>query len=185
MAEEQAPIQLSELWALVKWLVRAFLWAAKWGFLLLVAVMTGFRLFAPETYWTADAGWSYEIPLAFFYAILLAIWLQRRGVWGIAAWPLAFVVMTLAYVSISRNFGARGFWAYRLTIDVETPEGLKSGSTIARVRMSDNDIRVPAFGAGSCSLWSEATVVDLGARGRLIALLPRGRVEALPRGAGL
>ncbi len=77
MAEERAPIQLSELSSLLKWLARALLWAAKWGFLSLVAVMTGFRLFAPETYWTADPGRVYDVPLAFFYAILLAIWLQR------------------------------------------------------------------------------------------------------------
>ena len=144
-----------------------------WSFVLLVAVMTGFRLFAPDTYWTSNPGWSYEIPLAFFYAILLAIGLQRWSVLGIAAWPLTFIALPFAFIAY-HDFWRSSFWAYRLTIDVETPEGLKSGSSIAKVKLSDIVIRGFAFG---CSLWSEATVVDLGARGRLIALLPRGNTD--------
>jgi hypothetical protein len=78
-----------------------------------------------------------------------------------------------AYAQLWRS----SFWAYRLTIEVETPEGLKSSSSIARVQLIDNDISYSSpFGFG-CNLWSEATVVDLGARGRLIALLPRGRTD--------
>ena len=68
-------------------------------------------------------------------------------------------------------------WRYKMTVEVETPEGLKSGSAVREV-----DIKfLYHFNPGSnsqyvvrASVIGEAVVVDLGARGAAFAVLPSG-----------
>ena len=57
-------------------------------------------------------------------------------------------------------------YRYRMTVEVETPEGLRSGSTVIEVKNGSG----PTGGVGS-SVRGEAVAVDLGARGILFALL--------------
>jgi hypothetical protein len=65
-------------------------------------------------------------------------------------------------------------WAvrYRLTLDVETPDGVKSGSSVIENLWTRDDYAIPR-----ASVWSkdrgEAAVVDLGPRGLLFALLAK------------
>ncbi|MEN7538512.1 hypothetical protein [Aurantiacibacter flavus] len=63
-------------------------------------------------------------------------------------------------------------YRYRLTVEVETPEGLKTGSSVIEVKTSvaGRNI-VPMPGAVSHRVRGEAVMVDLGARGVLFALL--------------
>lgn len=60
---------------------------------------------------------------------------------------------------------------YRITVSVETPEGLKTGSAVREVYVQDQ----PSFGIElnhpSQRLHGEAVVVDLGKRGVLFALM--------------
>ena len=88
---------------------------------------------------------------------------------------LAVLAMTIATAVL---WGAGFFhdgtpdYRYRLTVEVETPEGLKTGSSVIEVKTSvagRNSIPVP--GAVSHRVRGEAVTVDLGARGVLFALL--------------
>lgn len=63
-----------------------------------------------------------------------------------------------------------GSWRHRLTIEVETPEGTKSGSSVVEVRVADVPKLTPEMGA-SISVRGEAVTVDMGERGSLFALL--------------
>ncbi|MCB1592941.1 MAG: hypothetical protein KDI90_10880, partial [Alphaproteobacteria bacterium] len=61
-------------------------------------------------------------------------------------------------------------WRYRVTVEIETPEGLKTGSAVHQLsnraplfRWSEN-INPPSFEG-------EAVVIDLGERGKVFALL--------------
>jgi hypothetical protein len=77
---------------------------------------------------------------------------------------VGFVVWGFLYPS--------GSWRYRLTIEVETPEGTKSGSSVVEVRVADVPKLTPEMGA-SISVRGEAVAVDLGVRGVLFALLSK------------
>lgn len=89
--------------------------------------------------------------LALFFALLIA---AVAGLW------------TWAYPSAT--------WRYRLTLEVETPEGLKTGSSVIEVQVKDG----PSFnpeGARMVFVRGEAVAVNLGARGVLFALLSSER----------
>lgn len=63
-------------------------------------------------------------------------------------------------------------YRYRLTIEVETPEGLRSGSGVLSVRSyRAGEYSIPTPGAISHRLRGQAVMVDLGRRGTLFALL--------------
>lgn len=63
-------------------------------------------------------------------------------------------------------------YRYRLTVEVDTPEGLRRGSSVIQVKTQDI-IGFPGPDAGGIrtSVKGEAVVVDLGRRGLLFALL--------------
>ncbi len=63
-------------------------------------------------------------------------------------------------------------YRYRLTVEVDTPEGLKSGSSVIEVATSKGSkYSIPSPGALSYKVRGEAVTVDLGSRGLLFALL--------------
>lgn len=63
-------------------------------------------------------------------------------------------------------------YRYRLTVEVETPEGLKTGSSVIEVRTSvAGRYSIPMPGVVSHRVRGEAVTVDLGSRGNLFALL--------------
>jgi hypothetical protein len=59
-------------------------------------------------------------------------------------------------------------YRYRLTVEVQTPEGLKTGSSVIEVHSS---LSGPLHPGIDSSVRGEAVAVDLGARGILFALL--------------
>lgn len=69
-------------------------------------------------------------------------------------------------------------YRYRLTVEVDTPEGMKSGSSVLKV---DNWISPrfpgPEAGGPQAKVTGEAVAVDLGPRGALFALLRSGDVD--------
>lgn len=67
-------------------------------------------------------------------------------------------------------FLASGSWRYRMTVEVETPEGLKTGSAVREVSVTESPRLTPEMTA-SRKLKGEAVAVDLGKRGVLFALL--------------
>jgi hypothetical protein len=57
-------------------------------------------------------------------------------------------------------------WRYKITVEVETPEGLKTGSAVRQLRQY-TDIKIGDTGGGSAGTSGEAVVVDLDQRGKL------------------
>lgn len=88
--------------------------------------------------------------------------MKKFAVIMLSIFAAAYAAWVIAYPS--------AVWRYRLTIEVETPEGLKTGSSVIEVQVKDG----PSFnpdGARTVFVRGEAVAVDLGARGVLFALL--------------
>lgn len=82
---------------------------------------------------------------------------------------LVAIVVVNALDAKSEMFTS-GKWRYRMTVTVETPEGVKTGSAVREVRVDRGLKLLPEMGA-SVELTGEAIVVDLGKRGVLFALI--------------
>jgi hypothetical protein len=77
----------------------------------------------------------------------------------------AVVAYYLAYPSYTHR--------YRLTLEVETPQGIKTGSGVIEARISTGNVILSGGGART-SLEGQAVFVDLGGGKNLIALLAGG-----------
>lgn len=93
--------------------------------------------------------------------------MKRRGVLALL---IAGAAMSLT------GCGAAGeelpIYRYRLTVEVETPEGLKTGSSVIEVRtMIAGRNSIPTPGAIGRRARGEAVTVELGAHGTLFAIL--------------
>ncbi len=66
-----------------------------------------------------------------------------------------------------------GSWRYKLTVEIETPEGIKSGSAVRQVNAYTNIAKWvnPGVRAISYDVKGEAVVIDLGERGVVFALI--------------
>ncbi|MBW7910911.1 MAG: hypothetical protein H3C49_06520 [Alphaproteobacteria bacterium] len=85
--------------------------------------------------------------------------------------PLVFVlILSLGGCFFGGDTYASGSWRYKLTIAVETPEGLKTGSAVREVKATYIKSPFPEAKA-SRSVEGEAVVVDLGQRGVVFGLL--------------
>jgi hypothetical protein len=73
-----------------------------------------------------------------------------------------------------------GQFRYRLTVEVETPEGLKSGYSVIQVKAidSDNMIKMPHDAASTVQFKGEAVVLELPGGQVLFALLKDRRGES-------
>ncbi len=93
---------------------------------------------------------------------------NRRGVISLLMLGLA-VVPLLGCGLVSSGLPV---YRYRLTVEVDTPEGLKTGSSVIEVHSAiAGRNSIPTPGAFSHRAQGEAVAVDLGARGVLFALL--------------
>jgi hypothetical protein len=74
----------------------------------------------------------------------------------------------------------RGTWRYKMTVEVETPEGVKTGSAVREVSASSTYyVPLPIPGRPfDVSVKGEALVVDLGERGQVFALLRSERTSS-------
>lgn len=61
-------------------------------------------------------------------------------------------------------------WRYKMTVSVETPEGIKTGSAVREVSVTDNPKITPET-IPHIEIKGEAVVVDLGKRGVLFAIM--------------
>lgn len=62
-------------------------------------------------------------------------------------------------------------WRYKMTVSVETPEGVKTGSAVREVTGISGPKLLPEAPSGGARVKGEAVVVDLGKRGILFALM--------------
>ncbi len=98
--------------------------------------------------------WSKRIPkkLVIFVAVCVAIY---------TAWNIAY---------------PSGSWRYKLTVEIETPEGIKTGSAVREVHAEEIvKFIFPDALSTRYRIKGEAVVVDLGERGQVFALLPTYR----------
>ncbi|MCC6597232.1 MAG: hypothetical protein IT559_00380 [Alphaproteobacteria bacterium] len=96
---------------------------------------------------------------------------------------VSFIALGILVVSVVAAYAAvqvgldQYSWNYKITINIETPEGIKSGSAVREVTNRDNTIfgeKIPEAGARISSVKGEAVVVDLGARGVVFGLIEHG-----------
>ena len=71
----------------------------------------------------------------------------------------------------SDNLFPSGSWNYRMTVTVETPEGVKTGSAVRTVSYKSEASLFPGQGGRLYSVRGEAVVVDLGRHGLLFGLM--------------
>ena len=79
-------------------------------------------------------------------------------------------------------------WRYKITVNVETPEGIKTGSAVREVTNRDNTIsgeKIPEAGARISRIKGEAVVVDLGESGVVFALIEHGSYGELYSAFGI
>lgn len=88
---------------------------------------------------------------------------------GIAA--AALIVTAAVAAEVVRQAVPCGTWRYKLTINVDTPEGLKSGSAVREVEVCLVDHLVPEVADADVTVKGEAVVVDLGQRGVLFGIM--------------
>lgn len=72
-------------------------------------------------------------------------------------------VMSMAYPSAS--------WRYKVTVEIETPEGLKTGSVVRELRFRSEPKIFPEQPGFNISTRGEAVVIDLGERGIVFGLV--------------
>lgn len=85
-------------------------------------------------------------------------------------WPL----LSLGALALSGCNSAPRTIRYRLTLDVDTPDGLKTGSGVIQITMNYNDGLLKGLGNLVNPVFvGEAVSVDLGSRGILFCLLSR------------
>lgn len=79
-----------------------------------------------------------------------------------------------AIASGMTDFYVSGKWRYRLTVEIETPEGVKTGSAVHELSNSDSNVEILDFpqSVNPPEFKGEAVVVDLGKRGVVFAILP-------------
>jgi hypothetical protein len=97
-----------------------------------------------------------------------------------------------AWTLATMNSGGKRWpdYHYRLAVEVETPEGVKHGSSVLRVSTAQaGPNQIPEPGITSIEAYGEAVAVDLGERGVLFALIrkeshyewaERALINALP-----
>lgn len=87
---------------------------------------------------------------------------------------------------VAQNAALSGTWRYKITVMVETPEGIKTGSTVREVRGTVNLNPLPEERGAGFRTFGEAVVVDLGKGRKVFGLIDWQTHEevfkALPQG---
>lgn len=81
----------------------------------------------------------------------------------------AILLALAAHLLLTGCFRPYPTYRYRMTVEVDTPEGLRRGSTVIEVRSRFEDVGLNQI--ITHKLTAEAAVVDLGRRGTFFALL--------------
>lgn len=83
---------------------------------------------------------------------------------------ILFVLSCVVIWAAWQQMFPSGMWRYRLIVEVETPEGIKTGSAVREVNVKRGWLLTPEMHV-DVKVVGEAVVVDLGKRGVLFALL--------------
>ena len=83
-------------------------------------------------------------------------------------------LIVVAAMAVWAGVVSSGTWRYRITVEIETPEGVKTGNAVHEVSNSASSVKIldlPEVG-NPPEFRGEAVVIDLGKRGVLFAILP-------------
>lgn len=84
---------------------------------------------------------------------------------------LIIAILSFSVVGLWKIMYPSGTWRYKMTVEVETPEGIKAGSAVREVSVYTYPTPFPEDSGFKIGLaYGEAVVVDLGIRGVLFAL---------------
>ena len=86
---------------------------------------------------------------------------------------IALILILAISLPIKYWYFPAGSWRYEVTITVDTPEGVKTGSAVHEISNSKGLFGFPDAG-NPADIEGEAVVVDLGERGVLFALISQG-----------
>lgn len=92
--------------------------------------------------------------------------MKKAGIIGIAAVVLLVAVGLWAKM----EWFSSGTFRYKMTVSVETPEGLKTGSAVREVYVRQNP-KITPESLPHIEVRGEAVIVDLGQRGKLFAIM--------------
>lgn len=108
---------------------------------------------------------------------------------------LVIFALSLSFVAGRAEAAEAGSWRYKMTVKVETPEGIKTGSAVREVSVKRLSGAInPATVGVRLTVSGEAVAVDLGKRGILFALMRNDYgpdyafqvvFDAFPSGAGI
>lgn len=84
--------------------------------------------------------------------------------------PRLLCVLSLIFLVSCDEANAKNVWRYKVTVEIETPEGLKTGSAVRQLSKGRTGITFQESGSPA-KISGEAVVVDLGERGVVFALL--------------
>lgn len=113
-----------------------------------------------------------NIVLAFgFVLLVIYLWKKSKG-------ALIGLFVCIAVLAIGMHYGIEptpdrfpsGTWNYKITLTVQTPEGVMSGSSVRQVYVKSGPNILPQS-TSTVRVRGEAVVVDLGKRGTLFGLL--------------
>jgi hypothetical protein len=94
--------------------------------------------------------------------------------WGKILGIAVVLVASAAMAADISNLYVSGTWRYKMTVEIETPEGLKTGSAVHELSNSATDMKFMDFPeAGNAPKFKgEAVAIDLGKQGIVFAILP-------------
>lgn len=85
---------------------------------------------------------------------------------------LAVIVGAIASCSLAWSTAyPSGTWRYKITVSVDTPEGIKTGSAVREVMVVQRENPAPDRPRGKATVKGEAVVIDLGKRGVLFSII--------------
>lgn len=81
-------------------------------------------------------------------------------------------IVATGYVAWAEMFPS-GTWRYKMTVTVDTPEGIKTGSAVREIKLKRNIAKYlnPDIKGSTDKVFGESVVVDLGERGVIFALI--------------
>lgn len=83
---------------------------------------------------------------------------------GVAVLVAASVAVAAEYVNRTES------WRYKMTVEVETPEGIKTGFAVREVTVNKVEPEIQGLNVTQAHVKGEAVVIDLGKRGVLFAV---------------
>ncbi len=99
------------------------------------------------------------------------IWSGLGDFCGFVLFVLTLILLIFCLLVVTGNY-QWGSWNYRITVEIETPEGIKTGSAVRNVYISKSPALFGENNDGNrIEVTGESVVIDLGERGHVFSLI--------------